>query len=225
MPLNSPTPPRAVVFDLDGTMFNSEELYLVVGQKLLQRHGHTLDQQLVDDMMGLPSGKSLQIMIDRHSLDTTVDTLREETDDIFSHLIPDQLEPMPGLLDLLDAIEKLGLPKCVATSSRRNYTLSTLGKFDLVDRFEFLLTEEDIVHGKPDPEIYLKSAEKFNMSPDELLVLEDSRFGSLAATRAGCRVIAVPGEHSLHHDYSHVNVVASSLADPIIYKALGISRP
>lgn len=216
-------PVRAVVFDLDGLMFNTEELYQQVGAELLRRRGHILTQELLDQMMGRPSRVALQIMIDTHGLAATVDELIAETDALFPEILRTQLQPMPGLVELLAALDQRGLPKAIATSSRRSFVERVLGMFDYQQRFRPILTSEDIVQGKPHPEIYLRAAEELNLSPAEMLVLEDSENGCRAAVAAGAVTVAVPGPHSRRHNFAGAVLVADSLRDTRIYKLLGLT--
>ena len=213
---------QAVVFDLDGLMFNTENLYDEVGDMLLQRRGHRFTPELKRRMMGRPGRVSLQIMIDDHDLDATVAQLQAESDDIFAEILPLRLEPMPGLAPLLNALEAANLPKAIATSSGRTYTETVLTQFGWQNRFAFILTSEDVVHGKPHPEVYLEAAKRFDLEPNQLLVLEDSENGCRAASEAGAFTVAVPGEDNQHHDFDGVSLVASSLANRHIYDALGL---
>lgn len=215
-------PLRAVVFDLDGLMFNTEELYQQVGSELLRRRGHVLTQDLLDQMMGRPSRVALQIMIERHGLTATVDELIAETDALFPEILRTQLAPMPGLVELLAALEARGLPRAIATSSRRSFVDRVLGMFDYQRRFWPILTSEDIVQGKPHPEIYLRAAEQVKLSPAQMLVLEDSENGCRAAVAAGAVTVAVPGPHSRRHDFTGAVLVADSLRDARIYELLGL---
>ena len=213
---------QAVVFDLDGLMFNTEELYQEVGGQLLARRGCRLTDDLLDQMMGRRSRVALQIMIDWHDLDDTIEQLQAETTEIFSEILPTRLAPMPGLLALLDALENARLPKAIATSSRREFVTTVLGQFDMAPRFEFVLTAEDVQHGKPDPEVYRLAAARWQLSPARLLVLEDSQNGCRAAVDAGTFAVAVPGLHSHSHDFQGARIVADTLADPRIHAALGL---
>src|SRR5436190_589548 len=214
--------PRAVVFDLDGLMFNTEELYQEVGTELLRRRGYVFTQELLDQMMGRPSQIALQMMIDTHTLKATVEELLAETDEIFPEILQRRLAPMPGLVELLAALERNAVPKGIATSSRRSFVERVLGTFGYQPRFSPILTSEDITHGKPHPEIYLKAAERLNVTPGEMVVLEDSQNGCRAALAAGAITIAVPGEHSRRHDFTGVALVADTLCDKRIYGLLDI---
>jgi HAD superfamily hydrolase (TIGR01509 family) len=216
-------PIRAVVFDLDGLMFNTEELYDEVGDVLLQRRGHRFSTQLKRRMMGRPGRVAFQIMIDDHGLDATVEQLQAESDVIFEDILPTRLAPMPGLAPLLDALEAAAIPKAIATSSGRAFTEKVLAKFAYQPRFEFLLTAEDVVQGKPAPEIYLTAASRFGLPPAQLMVLEDSENGCRAGIAAGAATVAIPGPDNQHHDFDGVTLIADSLADRRIYRILSLS--
>jgi HAD superfamily hydrolase (TIGR01509 family) len=213
---------KAVVFDLDGLMFNTEELYQYVGSELLKRRGKEFDDELLDQMMGRPQRVALQLMIDYHGLDATVGDLARETDQVFDEILDSRLECMPGLVELLEALERHNIPKAIATSSGRSFVEEVLGRFGFVPRFQFILTGDDVTEGKPHPEIYQKAARQFGLEPGEVLVLEDSSNGCRAAVAAGTFAVAVPGSHSCRHDFSGCALSAETLADRRIYEALGI---
>jgi len=215
-------PLRAVVFDLDGLMFNTEELYQFVGGEVLRRRGKSFEPELLHRMMGRPGSVALQMMIDWHGLPDTVERLAAESDEVFAEILETRLETMPGLLELLSTLEAAGIPKAIATSSRRSFTENVLGRFDLAPRFEFLLTAEDVTRGKPDPEIYQTAAERLALACGELMVLEDSANGCAAAAAAGTYTVAVPSGHSETHEFPGAAFVARSLRDERIYGALGL---
>ena len=215
---------QAVAFDMDGLMFNTEDLYDEVGDILLQQHGQRFTRELKLEMMGRPGQEALTIMKQRCNLPQSVDDLREEVKQIFAELLPGRIEMMPGLVELLDFLEQHKIPKCVATSSHRQFATVALGSFDLEPRFEFVLTSDDVVNGKPDPEVYLAAARKLGIEATQMLVLEDSAIGSRAAVAAGAFTIAVPTSHSAGSDFSHVGYVADSLLDPTIQNLLRQGR-
>ena len=220
MPNAAPASIRAVAFDLDGLMLNTEEVYSQTGTEILSRRGKRPAPDLFHRMMGLRAREALQVMIDVMDLSDTIDQLQSETDEIFGRIIETHLQPMPGLFDLLERIESQELPRSVATSSSRGYLEDLLGRFDLLERFDFTLTAEDVTHGKPHPEIYLTAAERMGVDPQNMLVLEDSEAGTRAAAAAGAHVVAVPHEHSARQDFTHAAAVAESLTDQVILRLL-----
>jgi HAD superfamily hydrolase (TIGR01509 family) len=215
-------PLQAVVFDLDGLMFNTEELYQEVGSTVLARRGFDFPAGLLNEMMGRQSDKALQIMIDWHKLTDTVDALAAESMEVMHDLMVTRLTPMPGLLDLLVALETANVPKAIATSSSRAFLDRVLEQSKLAGRFTFTIAGSEIEHGKPAPDIYLLAAEKHDCPPQEMMVLEDSQIGCQAAVAANTYAVAVPGGHSHTHQFRGVKFVAETLADVRIYRVLGI---
>jgi HAD superfamily hydrolase (TIGR01509 family) len=215
---------RAVTFDMDGLMFNTEDVYTLAGTELLARRGCRFTPELKDAMMGLPPRASFQVVIDWHELDETWESLAADSNEIFLGLLPERLATMPGLMELLANLEHSGIPKAIATSSNRRLAYVCLAAFQLAPRFSFILTSEDITRGKPDPEIYLLAAERFGISPAEMLVLEDSQNGCRAAAASGAFTVAVPGEHSRKQDFSAANLEVNGLGDPRLYEVLGITE-
>lgn len=219
-PTGDATVIRAVAFDLDGTMFNTEQVFQASGIELLKRRGVDPHPQLWGRMMGRRAEEAFQAMIELCGLRDSIPELQVESEAIFMALLDEILQPMPGLMRLLDRIEARGLPMAVATSSTRPYLTGLLDRFDLGGRFAFTLTAEDVVHGKPHPEIYEKAARSHGVTPSEMLVLEDSEAGTRSAATAGAHVISIPHEHSRRHDFSVAKGVAQRLDDPLIMTLL-----
>ncbi len=218
-----PTAPvRAVVFDMDGLMFNTEDVYWQVGTELLARRGFEFTRKLNQAIMGRPPRACFEEMIRWHTLDDSWDALAAESEEIFLEILDDHLAPMPGLFELLDRLEAAGLPKAICTSSARRLLVAILSRFDLEPRFQFALTAEDITRGKPHPEIYQKAAGRLGIEPPEMLVLEDSPNGCLSAVKAGAFVVVVPSEHTRDHDFAAASLVIESLAHPALYEATGL---
>jgi HAD superfamily hydrolase (TIGR01509 family) len=222
--IEPPSPPlRAVTFDLDGLMFNTEELYQEVGAALLARRGKEFTTELLDKMMGRQSNIALALMIEHHQLDDTPEQLAAETAEIFGGILPHRLAPMAGLLELLSSLEAAGVPKGIATSSGRAFVDRVLDLMKMRPRFDFVLASEDIEHGKPAPDVYQLAARRHGVPAAEMMVLEDSHIGCRAAVAAETYAVAVPHGPSLQHEFPGVQFVASSLADGRIYAALGLS--
>jgi len=223
MSTHFPTPAmpiRAVLFDMDGLMLNTEDIYQLVGTELLRRRDKHFGDDLRNSMMGQPAEAALAVMINWHSLTDTVEDLATESEQVFWEFVGDRLAVMPGLLELLDFVEEQQLPKAVATSGARDYAQELLSRVNLIDRFEFVVTANDITHGKPHPEIYELAAGKLNFTPTESLVLEDSHNGCRSGAAAGAYTVAVPSPHSAAHDFSTASFVANTLADPRIRQVL-----
>ncbi|WP_437188442.1 HAD family hydrolase [Planctomicrobium sp. SH668] len=207
---------QGVAFDLDGLMINTEEVFHLTGTELMRRRGKLATQALFNAMMGRRAREAFSAMIEMMELDDSIEMLQAESEEIFEEYLHVHLRPMPGLFELLDAIERSGTPKAVATSSNRIYLTRMLTHFDLIDRFDHLLSGDDVTLGKPNPEIYLKAAEALRVPPEKLLVMEDSENGTKAGVAAGAYVVSVPHDYSRHHNFTGARGVAFALNDPIL---------
>jgi HAD superfamily hydrolase (TIGR01509 family) len=214
-------PIRAVAFDLDGLMFDTEALFFHVASEMLADRGKTFTHEIMAQMIGrqwVVAGRAFKEMA---GLDESLESLQAEARGRFYALIDSAVHPTPGLFALLAHLEHLGVPRAVATSSRREYADRLLRNHGLDRHFQFLLTAADVARGKPDPEIYLKAASRFEIEPGELLVLEDSPAGVAAARAAGALVIAVPHEHSPAADLAEAHAVIDRLDDPRLVALVG----
>jgi HAD superfamily hydrolase (TIGR01509 family) len=216
---------RAVVFDFDGLMFNTEEIFNLSGRELLRRRGKEMTPELLSMMMGRRAAEAFPLLIETLNLTESPEALLAEERGIFHELLWTHVAPMPGLFELLTELDRRQIPKGVATSSRRPYVEPLLQKFDLVDRFHLLLTAEDVTHGKPHPEIYLTAARRLGVRAAEMLVLEDSEMGTRSAAAAGAFAVSIPHRHSQQQDFSTATLIADRLDDPRILRLFESANP
>lgn len=215
-----PTPIRAVVFDLDGLMFDTEALFHRVAGEMLAARGKQMTSEIMQAMIGRRAVDAGQAFKTLAGLDEPVEDLMAEAKARFMAEIDAAVHPTPGLFVLLDRLAARRLPLAVATSSRRSYAERLLGGHGLLDRFQFLLTAEDVERGKPDPEIYRKAAQRFGVPAASVLVLEDSAAGLQAAKGAGAFAVGVPHEHSPAENLQAAALIVSRLDDPAVLALL-----
>jgi len=215
---------QAVVFDLDGLLIDSEPIFLEVVQRFLARRGHVLAPELHQLMMGSPARQVLPLFRRHYQLTDSVEAMTDECAELYFQIWEQRPAlPLPGALELLGRLEAAGVPKGMATSSRRGYVEKVLAPFALLPRFDFVLTADDITHGKPDPEIYRKAAARLAVSPERMLVLEDSVNGLRAAKGAGARCIVVPHPYVDRKQLTQADAVVDSLAAARLAEALGLT--
>lgn len=216
-------PPRvlAVVFDLDGLMFNTEALFARVVRDMLAARGKPDMPEIMRAMIGRRAAEAGDEFRRLSGIDEPTASLMAEARRRFDAEVDTAVHPTPGLVALLDRLGSAGVPHAVATSSRRSYAERLLTRHGVRDRFAFVLAAEDVSRGKPDPEIYRTAAARFGVEPAALLVLEDSASGVAAAKAAGAFAVGVPHDHSPAEGLTHADLVVPRLDDPALIARLG----
>lgn len=202
---------QALIFDLDGLLIDSETIYRKISYKMAADLGKKLHDGIWVKQMGRSPIESLGIF--REELGITTHTAQELVDLRNVLLVEgfrNDLEFMPGALEIIHAFHGK-MRMAVATGSPRILMELAVEKLGLNGYFEYMLPSDDILAGKPDPEIFLKTVEALGLAPDECIVMEDSSNGALAAHRAGCFVIAVPSDYTKNQDFGFANRVTSDL--------------
>ena len=219
-----PTAIRAVVCDLDGTMFDTEALFFVVASEMLRDRGKVFTPEIMRAMIGRQPAESALAFRTMSGLPDEPEALMAEAKDRFLSRIDTGVQPMPGLMTLLDHLRDLGLPLAVGTSSGREYAERLLVSHGVRDRFSFLLGREDVARHKPDPEIYRTAAARLGFDPPSVLVLEDTPTGLAAARAAGTFAVGIPHVHSPASDLGAADLIVGSLDDPALFARIGVGR-
>jgi HAD superfamily hydrolase (TIGR01509 family) len=202
---------RAIVFDLDGLMVDSEPLARRAWETVLAPLGILLDDDLYGRMIGLRVDESSRLLCEHYGLPALPDEVTRRRRAEFDALAAQGIPTMPGLEELLAAVRARRLPWAVATSSRRAYALGVLGSLGLGD--QVLAAGDEVPHGKPAPDVYLLAAARLGLEPAACLALEDSVPGAVAARSAGMRVAAVPGRQAHPAEFPFADYVFSSLSE------------
>ncbi|WP_165243778.1 HAD family hydrolase [Paludisphaera soli] len=211
----------AVAFDLDGLMFDTEALFFRVACEALEARGARFTAEMMAAMIGRRAVEAGHILQTMSGLDADPQELLADVRERYLAVLDTDAAPTPGLLTLLDRLERGDVPKAVATSSKRAHAERLLGGHGLRERFAFILGSEDVERGKPEPEIYLKAAEGFGVAPERLMVLEDSPAGVAAARAAGAFVVAVPHTHSVAEGLGLADLIVPRLDAPALLERLG----
>lgn len=183
----------AVVFDMDGLLVNTETLANRALHLAANDLGLELPQQLCFSMIGVAVDGCRRLLLDHYGDDAPADELFESASrHLEAQIKAGHLERKAGVTELLDHLDKLGLPRAVATSSSRAKAENHLRGAQLLECFDAIVTRDDVTHGKPKPDLYLGAARRLEVAPDRCLALEDSYNGVRAARAAGMQVIMVP---------------------------------
>lgn len=209
---------RAVVFDLDGLIVDTEPLQQRAFNQLLSDRGinyHISLKEYGRVFVGVSVKENAKWLQMKLGLKDSEEQIHAAHNAIYEQLIADpaNLVPMPGLMLLLDHLRQCALPRVVATGSPRNHAEIVLRGLKIDSYFCAMVTGSDVAKPKPDPEIYLRAIAVLRVEPREAIALEDSAAGIAAAKAAGLFAIAVPNRYTAHQDVSHADARVENLGE------------
>ena len=186
---------RAFIFDMDGVIVDSNPTHKIALKQFCKEHGYDLSE---NDLRERIYGWTIRDWILNFLGELDEDTIRryaDEKESLFRKLYTD-IQPLKGLIAFLEKVEKARIPRAIATSAPRANVDFTLEKTGIGKYFETILDDSFVTAGKPNPQIYLKSAAALGLEPTDCIVFEDSLSGVKAGKRAGCKVAGVTTTHS-----------------------------
>lgn len=188
-------PLRAVIFDFDGTLVDSEENYFLAAREVLARRGVEFTEEDKRRNIGIAGVSTMQDLVRRHGLSDDPVTLDEEKDRTYLQVALTRTRVYPEMRRFWDLVRGRGMPVAVASGSRRQVIERLLEVAGLSGQVGVVVAAEEVPHGKPAPDIFLETARRLGVPPHECAVVEDSQYGVEAARRAFMRCIAVPYLH------------------------------
>lgn len=186
----------AVIFDMDGVIVDSNPTHKSAIKQFLDKHGKSMsDREMREKVYGRINRDWLQATFPGIG-DEKIREYIQEKEQIFREMFAEKLVPLPGLPEFLEDLSNHDVPLAVASSAPEVNVDWVLENTGLQDYFKVILHEGYVHHGKPHPEMYLKSIKALNMEPSRCIIFEDSLSGVEAGKRAGGIVIGVTTTHS-----------------------------
>ena len=186
----------AFLFDMDGVIIDSNPAHKIALKKFCSLHGHDLtEEKLRERIYGRTNKDWIPNILGSLSAEQ-ISIYGEEKEAMFREIYKDEIRPLKGLMNFLEASERLGIAKAIATSAPRSNVDFTLAYTHAEKYFAAILDESFVTRGKPDPEIYIKSAAALGYPPAQCVVFEDSLSGVQAGKAAGCKVVGVTTTHT-----------------------------
>jgi pseudouridine-5'-monophosphatase len=207
-------PPTHVIFDLDGTLVDTEPLYTEAAQRIVQRFGKVFDLGIKRQIMGGGPLSGARFVVEHLGLPLTPEAYLSEREAWLRQACK-TARPMPGAVALVEALHARGIPLAIGTSSERELCQIKLSAQPFANRFASIACSDDpgVLGAKPAPDIFLCAARSLGADPARCLVFEDSPKGVMAARAAGMEVIAVVDPTMAHEDYAGALSVLSSLEE------------
>ncbi|MFN8558868.1 MAG: HAD family phosphatase [Dehalococcoidia bacterium] len=202
---------RAVVFDMDGVLLDSEPLHHDAVNLLLAEHAIYLDADAYRTYLGTTLEYTWLDLIRRFDLPCGLNHYRDRYDAIILDLYRTHSVPAPGAVALVGGLRARGMPLAVASSSRTAWVETALVTLGLAGSFTAIVTGDMITHSKPDPEIYLLAAARLGVEPGACLAVEDAPKGIAAARAAGMTVVGVRTDYTDHLSLNEAHVVLDDL--------------
>ncbi len=188
---------KAVIFDMDGVICHTNPHHSIAFKEFFaKREMYPTESEFEQHMYGKSNSYIMSHFFGRKIEGDELMELEYEKESLFREIYKSKIEPIPGFLEFLEELKKAGLKTGVATSAPMANMQLIANKLGLFSKMESYLASEDVIKHKPDPEIYLKSAQNLGVEITRCIVFEDSYSGVTAAKNAGMKVVGVLSSHT-----------------------------
>ena len=210
---------KAVVFDMDGVIFDSERCIMETWIILAEKYGIEGIEEVFLACTGTNHAKTRQICLDAYGEDFPYEKYERESSEMFHDKYDGGRLPIkPGVFELLDYLKSTGVKIALASSSRRESVVRELTEGGVIDYFDEIIAGDMVSKSKPDPQIYLKACEAIGVAPEDCYAIEDSYNGIRSAAAGKLRPIMVPDLRPADDEMKQLSVaVLDSLNDVITY--------
>jgi len=206
---------KAILFDHDGTLVDSEPVHFQMWCDLLAPHGVSLSQENYrKHHAGMPAISNAQSFVQRNKLTVSAESLADAKQAATqSHLARQGFPLLPGVSDSIALFQRNGMQTAVVTAAARMAVLASLQAHAMEDLFCEIVSLDDVDQGKPAPDGYLFALARLGLGANECIAIEDTEHGVSAAADAGIACLAVPTDMSRHHDFSRATACFDNLAE------------
>lgn len=181
---------EAVIFDMDGVIFDTESVYLDIWTKVFNKYKYKLERDVYISVMGTGRKNVMKVFTNRYGEDLPILDMYKEKDEMLLQVIESGQVPMKkGANEILKSLKDSGFKIALATSAKRERLKKQLKMSEIEWIFDTIVCGDDVINGKPNPEIFLKAAKNISANPENCVVIEDSVAGIKAAHSA--KMIAV----------------------------------
>lgn len=203
---------KGIIFDMDGVIIDSEPIHYEIEQNLLKKLGGKLSKKEHATFIGTTDYNMWSSLKERYNLEPSVEEIIDMKKELFLRNI-DKIQLIDGFYDFMTMLYKKGYKLGLASSNNRKSVESIVEKFELDKYIEVTMSGEDVSKGKPDPEIFLTTAKKLSINPEDCIVVEDAENGVVAAKAAGMKCIALQGNNIGLQDLSNADIIIENFSE------------
>ena len=183
---------KAVIFDMDGVIFDTEKVYLDIWIEVFENYGYKMTKELYVNVMGTGRKNVIKTFLENFGDDLPIEKMYEEKDNQLFYIIENQGIPLKeGVKELFSMLKEKNYKIALATSAKRERVEKQIKDKWLKESFDAIVCGDDVEKGKPSPDIFLKAAKKIDVEPENCFVVEDSPAGIKAAFSGGMKGIHV----------------------------------
>lgn len=203
---------KAFIFDMDGVIIDSEPLHFEVDLESALHFGIPMTLEKLEEYVGMTNPEMWKLIYQQFDVKHSVEEMLEyHMKRKISRLQQLQVKPIQGIPNLIHQLKQAEVRLAVASSSPMNFIEAVLQKFNLRSEFDYIISGEEVPHGKPSPDIFLEASRQLHAKPQQCVVLEDSRNGVIAATKASMYCIGFNNPNSGRQDLSLADETIDSI--------------
>lgn len=179
---------KAVIFDMDGVLFDTERVYLESWIKVFKEYGYTMTKEMYIPLMGTGRKNVKEVFKKTFGDNIPIEEMYVKKDELLFKAIDNNEVPLKlGAIDILCYLKEEGYKIALATSAKRDRVTKQIQANNMNNMFNAIVCGDDVVNSKPDPEIFLKAAKKLDVNPENCVVIEDSLAGIKGANKGGMK--------------------------------------
>lgn len=205
---------KAVIFDMDGVIIDSEPIHFETDIQTMRHFGCNISEKELEKYVGTTNEYMYTDIKKNYKLNQSLEEIISFRSKLVKNkIINSNLEPIQGIKELLIDLKCKNIDIAIASSSPKDFIDTIVNKFKFMDYFKYIISGEEVSEGKPEPDIYIETSRKLGISPDECIVIEDSKNGVLAAKRAGMKCIGFKNINSGNQDLSNADIIVNSIKE------------
>lgn len=205
---------KAVIFDMDGVIIDSEPIHFETDMETLKYFGCKISTKELEKYVGTTNEYMYTDIKRNFKLDQSLEEIINYRSKLVKRkIIYLELEPIKGIKELLMELKRRNIDTAIASSSPKDFIDTVIDKFKLQEYFKYIVSGEEVKKGKPYPDIYIETSKKLGVHPDKCIVIEDSKNGILAAKAAGMLCIGLKNINSGNQDLSNADIIVNSIKE------------